>query len=57
MTWRRDDRRQLQDRLCPGGFGSSTWFLAAYPVGAFLIMVVAAVVMGTVVVHGDATRV
>jgi hypothetical protein len=57
VTWRRDDRRQLQDRLCPGGFGSSTWFLAAYPVGAFLIMVVAAVVMGTVVVHGDATRV
>ncbi|GAA1264853.1 hypothetical protein GCM10009609_30070 [Pseudonocardia aurantiaca] len=32
-------------------------FLAAYPVGAILIMVVAAVVIWTVVVHGDATRV
>jgi hypothetical protein len=32
-------------------------FLAAYPVGAILIMVVAAVVIWTVVKHGDATRV
>ena len=32
-------------------------FLAAYPVGAILIMVVAAVVIWTIVKHGDATRV
>jgi hypothetical protein len=32
-------------------------FLAAYPVGAVLIMIVAAVVIWTVVKHGDATRV
>jgi hypothetical protein len=32
-------------------------FLAAYPVGAILIMVVAAAVIWTVVRHGDATRV
>jgi hypothetical protein len=32
-------------------------FLAAYPVGAVLIMVVAAVVIWTVVKHGDAARV
>lgn len=32
-------------------------FLAAYPFGAVLIMVVAAVVIWTVVKHGDATRV
>ena len=31
--------------------------LAAYPVGAVLIMIVAAVVIWTVVKHGDATRV
>jgi hypothetical protein len=32
-------------------------FLAAYPVGAILIMVVAAAVIWTIVKHGDATRV
>ena len=32
-------------------------FLAAYPVGAVLIMVLAAVVIWTVVKHGDAARV
>jgi hypothetical protein len=32
-------------------------FLAAYPVGAILIMAVAAVVIWTVVRHGDAARV
>jgi hypothetical protein len=32
-------------------------FLAAYPVGAILIMVVAALVIWTIVKHGDATRV
>jgi hypothetical protein len=32
-------------------------FVAAYPVGAILIMVVAVVVIWTVVMHGDATRV
>ena len=32
-------------------------FLAAYPVGAVLIMVVAVVVIWTVVKHGDAARV
>ena len=32
-------------------------FLAAYPVGAVLIMVLAAVVIWTVVRHGDAARV
>jgi len=31
-------------------------FLAAYPVGAVLIMVLAAVVIWTVVKHGDAAR-
>jgi hypothetical protein len=32
-------------------------FLAAYPVGAILVMLVAAVVIWTIVKHGDATRV
>ena len=32
-------------------------FLAAYPVGAVLIMIVAALVIWTVVKHGDVTRV
>ena len=32
-------------------------FLAAYPVGAVLIMVLAAVVIRTVLRHGDAARV
>ena len=32
-------------------------FLAAYPVGAILIMVVAAAVIWTIVKHGDATLV
>ena len=32
-------------------------FLAAYPVGAVLIMILSAVVIWTVVKHGDAARV